>query len=101
VISVTGILYAAFYVLTALATFVYFRRRVASNFWSALVLGILPLLSAAFLVWLMERAIQTQSTPTENWTIVVIIGLGLILMLVARFGLKSAFFKIPRESDAG
>jgi amino acid transporter len=101
VISVTGILYAAFYVLTALATIVYFRRRVISNFWSALVLGILPLLSAAFLIWLMERSIQTQSTPTENWTIVVIVGVGLILMLIARFGLKSAFFQIPRESDAG
>jgi amino acid transporter len=101
VISVTGILYAAFYVLTALATIVYFRRRVSSNFWSALVLGVLPLLSAAFLVWLMERSIQTQSTPTENWTIAVIVGVGLILMLIARFGLKSAFFQIPRESDAG
>jgi amino acid transporter len=101
VISVTGILYAAFYVLTALATIVYFRRRVISGFWSALVLGILPLLSAAFLVWLTERSIQTQSTPTENWTIVIILALGLVLMLIARFGLKSAFFRIPRESDAG
>ncbi len=101
VISVTGVLYAAFYVLTAFATIVYFRRRVMSNIMSFLVLGIGPLLSAAFLIWLMERSLQTQSTPIENWTIAVVLGLGLTLMLVARFGLKSSFFKIPRESDAG
>jgi amino acid transporter len=96
VIDVTGILYAAFYVLTALATMAYFRRRVMSNFASAVVLGVLPLLSAAFLVWLIERSIQTQSTPVENWTIVVVLALGLILMFVARFGLKSPFFQLPR-----
>jgi len=72
-----------------------------SNIMSFLVLGIGPLLSAAFLIWLMERSLQTQSTPIENWTIAVVLGLGLTLMLVARFGLKSSFFKIPRESDAG
>jgi amino acid transporter len=99
VIAVTGILYAAFYVLTALATIAYFRRRVMSNFPSALVLGVLPLLAAAFLVWLMERSIQTQSTAIENWTIGVVLAGGLILMLVARFGLKSPFFSVARERD--
>jgi amino acid transporter len=101
VVSVTGILYAAFYVLTAFAAIVYFRRRVMSNFMSAVVLGVLPLLSAGFLVWLIEQSISTQSSAIENWTIAVVLGLGLILMLVARFGLNSSFFRIPRESDQG
>jgi hypothetical protein len=26
---------------------------------------------------------------------------GLVLMLIARFGLRSWFFQIPRESDSG
>ncbi len=42
VVAVTGLLFAIFYILTALATIVYYRRRVFTSAWDALVLGILP-----------------------------------------------------------
>ncbi len=100
VIDVTGLLYAAFYVLTAFATIVYFRRRVITNLWSAIVLGVLPLGASAFLVWLLVKSLQTAATA-EIWSIVFVLVLGLILMVVARTVLKSSFFKIRRESDPG
>jgi amino acid transporter len=100
VIDVTGILYAAFYVLTALATMVYFRRRVISNFWSALMLGILPLGAAAFLVWLLVKSVISAS-DIEDWTMLVVLVVGLILLFIARFGLRSSFFSLTRESDPG
>jgi hypothetical protein len=36
----------------------------------------------------------------QIWSLVAIIGLGMILMLCARFVLRSTFFQIRRESDA-
>jgi amino acid transporter len=39
VINVTGVLYASFYVLTALAAIVYYRRRVVRLCWTACVSG--------------------------------------------------------------
>ena len=45
VIDVSGLLFAIFYILTALATVVYYRRRVFTSVWDALILGILPVLA--------------------------------------------------------
>ena len=49
VVNVSGLLFAAFYILTALATMAYYRRRIMANAWDAIVLGILPLGAAGFL----------------------------------------------------
>ena len=46
VIDVSGLLFGSFYILTALATVVYYRRRVLASVWDALILGILPVLAA-------------------------------------------------------
>lgn len=97
VVSVTGLLFAAFYLCTALAAVVYYRRRVFSNAWDALVVGILPLGSAVFLGWVMVKSLQT-APASEKWSIVAILAVGLVLMLVARFNLRSSFFQIPLES---
>jgi amino acid transporter len=100
VVDLTGLLFAIFYVLTALASIVYYRRRVFSNFWDSIMLGLLPLGSAGFLVWMVEKSMASAPAP-ENWSMVGIVAVGLVLMLVARFGLKSRFFQIQRESDDG
>ena len=97
VVNVSGLLFAGFYVLTALATIAYYRRRVISNVWDALLLGILPLGAAGFLIWIIYRSMQLAPAQ-QNWSLVGIIALGLILMFVARFVLRSPFFQIPRES---
>jgi amino acid transporter len=97
VIDTTGLLFAIFYVLTALATVVYYRRRVFSSFWDFLILGVLPLGAAGFLGWMFTESVQAASGP-EIWSLLGIIGLGLIMMFSARFILRSPFFRIRRES---
>ena len=98
VIAVTGLLFSIFYILTALATIVYYRRRVFSSPWDALILGILPLAAAVFLGWVFGKTVQ-NAPMTQIWSLVGIVAAGLILLLVARFILHSPFFQIHRESD--
>jgi len=100
VVNLTGLLFAIFYILTALASLVYFRRRIASNAWDLVVLGILPLGSAGFLCWMVEKSLVAAPMP-QRWSLAGIVGAGLIMMLVARLVLKSPFFQVQRESDQG
>ncbi len=98
VIAVTGQLFAIFYILTALATIVYYRRRVFGGVWDFLILGLLQLGAAGFLAWILVKTLQSASAP-QVWSLVGIVVLGLIMMLSARFVLRSGFFSIRRESD--
>src|SRR5450755_2817851 len=97
VIDVTGLLFSVFYILTALATVVYYRRRAFSSVRDALTLGILPLAAAVFLGWILEKSLRT-APASQVWSMVGIVVAGLILMLSARFVLRSPFFQIQRES---
>jgi amino acid transporter len=98
VIDVTGLLFASFYILTALATIVYYRRRVTSSVRDFLILGMLPLGAAGFLGWMFTESVLA-APAAQVWSLAGILGAGLILMLSARFVLRSAFFHIERESD--
>jgi amino acid transporter len=98
VIDVSGLLFGAFYILTALATIVYYRRRVFSSAWDALVLGILPAAAATFLAWVIVKSVQS-APASQVWSLIGVVVIGLILMLSARFIQRSPFFQIPRESD--
>jgi amino acid transporter len=96
-IDVTGLLYAGFYILTAISAIVYFRRRVVSNAADLVLVGILPLAAAAFLVWLVVKSLLA-APASQLWSVVGVVVLGLVLMFVARFVLRSSFFQVPRES---
>jgi amino acid transporter len=100
VIYITGLVFALFYVLTALAAIVYYRRRVFSGPWNAVILGVLPIGSAVFLVWMVVKYLQT-APAAQVWSMVAIIASGLVMMAVSRFWLRSPFFGVPRESDPG
>jgi amino acid transporter len=97
-IAVTALLYAAFYILTALAAIMYYWRRVFSNFLDGVILGVLPLAAAAFLGWILVKSIQAATGP-QIWSLVGIMAVGVILMLVARFVLRPAFFHLRRETE--
>jgi len=97
VIDVSGILYASFYLLTALSAVMYYRRRIFSNAWDAVLVGIFPVAAAGFLVWIVVRSVQ-KAPASQRWSLVGIVALGLIVMLAARFILRSPFFHIQRES---
>ena len=62
-------------------------------------LGVLPLAAAGFLGWIIVEIDAAGARAPENWSILGIVGVGVILMFVARFGLRSPFFRIPRESS--
>jgi amino acid transporter len=100
VIAVTSYLFAIFYIFTALAAIVYYRRRVLSSAWDFIVTGILPLGAAGFLGWDAVLSFTQSSTPdSDRWSMAGVVITGIIMMLVARFWLRSSFFSIPRESD--
>jgi len=103
VVNVSGQLFGAFYILTALAAVVYYRRRVFTSVWDALTLGVLPLAAAGFLAWILvqylQTTYQTAATRPQVWSLVGVVVAGLVLMIVARFVLRSPFFQIQRESD--
>jgi len=100
VVNLTGVLFAIFYILTALACVVYYRRRVVSGAWNAITLGLLPLAAAVFLVWMVAKSIAGLAAA-EQWSLVGVVVAGLLLMLVAKFVLRSPFFSTRRESDSG
>jgi amino acid transporter len=97
VIALTSLLYCAFYVLTALAAIVYYRRRIFSGFLDAMTLGVLPLAAAAFLAWILVKSLLI-APAAQVWSMAAVVGVGVVLMLVARFVLKSPFFHVRRES---
>jgi amino acid transporter len=98
-IDVSGVLYASFYLLTALSAVVYYRRRIFSNAWDAVLVGILPVAAAGFLIWIVVKSFQ-NAPASQRWSLIGVTAAGVILMLVARFVLRSQFFQIPRESAA-
>jgi amino acid transporter len=98
VIDITGLLYAGFYILTALATVVYYRGRIRTGGWDAFALGVLPLAAAGFLGWVMAKTLQA-APPAQLWSLAGVGAAGLVLLGVARFGLRSPFFTLPLESD--
>jgi amino acid transporter len=96
-ISVDGLLYASFYILTALAAMVYYRRRIFSNAWDALLVGILPLGAIAFLLWIVVKTLQS-GTSQERWSLIGIVAAGVLVMLAFRVIVRPGFFQTPRES---
>ncbi len=97
VVSLAGLLAAAFYILTALATIAYYRRRILANAWDATLADILPLAAAGFLGWIIVRPVQNEPV-SQRWALADIVAAGVIVMGYARFALRSPFFQIPRES---
>jgi amino acid transporter len=83
---------------TALATIAYYRHRIMARPGDLVWLGVLPLAAAGFLGWIIAKSMMKVGAA-ENWAILGIVGVGVILMFVARFGLRSPFFGIPRESS--
>ena len=97
-IAITALLYAAFYIFTALAAILYYWRRIFSNAMDAVVLGVLPLGAAGFLGWILVKSLQV-APRSQLWTLVGIIGVGIVLMLVARVVLRPQFFHLRRETE--
>jgi amino acid transporter len=98
VIDVTGLLFSIFYILTALAAMVYYRRRIVSGAFDFVTVGLLPLGAAGFLGWIFVKSLG-EAPWSQRWSLIGIVIAGLVLMVCARFVLRSSFFSLPRESE--
>ncbi|MDQ2805011.1 MAG: APC family permease, partial [Pseudomonadota bacterium] len=96
VVAITGLLFSLFYILTALATIAYYRRRLTAKPADGIMLGILPLAAAIFLAWIIIKSLL-NAPGAQRWSMLGIVLAGVVLMFVARFVLKSSFFQIRRE----
>ena len=96
-IDVTGLLCAAYYMLTALAAIVYYRRRIFSAPWDAMLAGVLPAGAIAFLGWILVKSV-IGAEGAQLWSLVGVGIAGIVLMLIARYVLRAQFFSTPRES---
>jgi hypothetical protein len=67
VVDESGQLFAVFYILTALATVAYYRRRILASAWDGLILGLLPLGAAGFLGWILARYLQS-APASQIWS---------------------------------
>jgi amino acid transporter len=97
VLNNTGILYATFYCVTAISAVVYYRRRVMSNWKDAVTVGILPIAAVVFLGWIAIKSILS-APAAQNYSLLGFVVIGVILIFIARFVLRSSFFQIKRES---
>jgi uncharacterized membrane protein len=76
---------------------VYYRRRIFSNVWDSILVGLLPLGSVVFLGWVVVKSLQ-GAPNAQRYALIGIVVAGLAMMLVARFVLRSQFFHLARES---
>jgi hypothetical protein len=83
--------------MTALATMAYYRRKIFTSAGNALTLGVLPFFAAAFLSWVVWKSVAGAAV-SQNWSLAGVLAVGVVLMVQARFGFKSAFFAVRRES---
>jgi len=101
IIAIVAQLAATFYMLTTLAALTYYRRRILASWRDAIVVGVLPLGAAGYLGYILYKSISSawDSSQAQVWTLLGVIAAGLVMMLIARFWLRSVFFRLPRESE--
>jgi amino acid transporter len=97
-VDVTAELAILVYTLTTLATIVFYRRRVFKGLGNALTLGILPLGAIGFMGWVFYKQV-TATTSTQKWTLLGILGVGVLAMIASRLFMRSPFYQVPLESD--
>src|SRR6266581_4829922 len=99
-LAISAWLTVGFYMFTAMAMTAYYRRQVFAKFSTAVTVGLLPLASVVFLGWVLVRSIQAAPWP-QKWSLIGVLGAGVVLMFTARFIWRSPFFGLARESQRG
>jgi MFS family permease len=54
--------------------------------------------AAGFLGWIFVKSLG-EAPWSQRWSLIAIVIVGLVLLLVARFVLRSSFFQLQRESE--
>jgi amino acid transporter len=98
IVSSTGVLYASFYAISALANAWHYRAQIRANLRDAITVGLLPILSVAFLVWISVKSIL-GFPPGTQWTLAAILATACVALAAAKYGYRSAFFSIRHEPE--
>ena len=98
VVAVAGILFAIFYICTAIAAIVFYRRRVLASVRNMTTLGLLPLAASGFLGWIVVKSL-VNAPASQLWSLAGVFGVGLALMTGARLIEKAPFFSLRREQN--
>jgi amino acid transporter len=99
VVDSVGLMFALFYAATGIAMVVYYRNLAVRSFGAFTELAVVPLASAAFLVWVAVKSVPGLG----GWNgsvlhyVYVMIGLGVVFLLAARFIGRSDYFTGPIE----
>jgi amino acid transporter len=99
IVSVDGLLFALFYAFTGITMVVHFRRMAAAGPWNAVSLLLIPLISAAFLFYVVWKSVPGLGGWTSGSLIslYVLLGIGLMIMIYVRATNSSEYFATPRE----
>jgi amino acid transporter len=100
VVSSVGLMFALFYAATGIAMAVYYRRLAARGVGPLLELALVPLVSAAFLIWVAVKSVPGLG----GWNgdvmhyLYIMLGLGVVFLVIARFVARSAYFAEHTEA---
>lgn len=100
VISSVGLMFALFYAATGAGMAVYYRKLAVRSVRGFVELMIVPGLSAAFLLWVAVKSVPGlggwgSSVMTLAY---VMIGIGVVLMVIARLRGQTSYFSRPIEA---
>ena len=97
VVSITGVLFAAFYAATGLATAIFYRKFARQSFSNLVSVGVLPVAGAAVLGWVVLRSVMDFDTSAMI-SVVCVMAFGVVMLLVAALKYRPAYFKLEREA---
>jgi amino acid transporter len=100
VVSSVGLMFALFYAATGIAMAVYYRRLAARGVGAFLQLALVPLISAAFLIWVAIKSVPGLGgwNGTVMHYMYVMLAVGVVFLLIARFIGRSSYFAEPIEA---
>ena len=100
VVSSVGLMFALFYAATGIAMAVYYRRLATRGVGAFLQLALVPLISAAFLIWVAIKSVPGLGgwNGTVMHYMYVMLAVGVVFLLIARFIGRSSYFAEPIEA---
>ena len=100
VISSVGLMFALFYAATGLGMAVYYRKLAVRSLRGFVELLAVPGLSAAFLLWVAVKSVPGLGGWGSSVMLLayVMIGIGVLLMIVARARHQTGYFDRPIEA---
>lgn len=99
IVAVDGLLFALFYAFTGLTMIVYFRRMAVSGPRNAITLLVIPVISTAFLFYIVWKSVPGLGGWTSGSLVAlyIMLGIGAVIMISGRLAKTSPYFSTRRE----